>query len=202
MDTVFQFLFQFLGQFFGSIFNGFVTMLGAFNIPEYISIITRYANTLGGLAWVVAIIATLLLVAVFVFIILLIVKSVRKSIKNRQARKDAGSLVKEVQALNREVMRLNLEKDKILSMKVSQIGLNPNEISELTGEEIETLNKGEKQRATRIPAESASSSSHSSTSFGRIISRLSTTTISRCPSSATVSVCLLARVSACIMTSL
>lgn len=143
MDTVFQFLFQFLGQFFGSIFNGFVTMLGAFNIPEYISIITRYANTLGGLAWVVAIIATLLLVAVFVFIILLIVKSVRKSIKNRQARKDAGSLVKEVQALNREVMRLNLEKDKILSMKVSQIGLNPNEISELTGEEIETLNQGE-----------------------------------------------------------
>ena len=63
MDTVFQFLFQFLGQFFGSIFNGIVTMLGAFNIPEYISIITRYANTLGGLAWVVAIIATLLLVA-------------------------------------------------------------------------------------------------------------------------------------------
>ena len=42
-------------------------------------------------------------------------------------------------------MRLNLEKDKILSMKVSQIGLNPNEISELTGEEIESLNNGEEE---------------------------------------------------------
>ena len=65
MDNVFSFLFQFLGQFFGSIWNGFVTMLGAFNIPEYISIISRYTNTLGGLAWVIAIIAmTFICVAV------------------------------------------------------------------------------------------------------------------------------------------
>jgi len=49
-------------------------------------------------------------------------------------------LVKEVNSLNKEVMRLNLEKDKILSMKISQIGLNANEISNLTGEELEALN--------------------------------------------------------------
>ncbi len=143
MDNVFAFLFQFLGQFFGSIWNGFVTMLGAFNIPEYIRIITRYTTVLGGLAWVVAIIAIVLLVAVLGFIVFLIVVSLKKFIRNRRARKDTGSLVQEVRALNREVMRLNLEKDKILSMKVSQIGLNPNEIAELTGEEIEALNKGE-----------------------------------------------------------
>lgn len=47
-------------------------------------------------------------------------------------------------------MRLNLEKDKILSMKVSQIGLNPNEISELTGEEIEALNNGEEETTQRF----------------------------------------------------
>ena len=140
MDTVFQFLFQFLGQFFGSIWNGIVSVLGAFNIPEYVNIISRYTTTLGGLAWVVAIIAILLLVAVLAFLVFLIVVSLKKFFRNKRARKDAGSLVQEVQALNREVMRLNLEKDKILSMKVSQIGLNPNEISELTGEELETLN--------------------------------------------------------------
>ncbi len=47
-------------------------------------------------------------------------------------------------------MRLNLEKDKILSMKVSQIGLNPNEISELTGEEMEALNNGEEETTQRF----------------------------------------------------
>lgn len=69
----------------------------------------------------------------------------KKFIRSHRRRKDTDSLVKEVQALNKEVMRLNLEKDKILSMKVSQIGLNPNEISELTGEEIESLNNGEEE---------------------------------------------------------
>ena len=146
MDTVFMFLFEFLGQFFGSLWFGLVALItgigNAFNIPEYISIITRYTNDLGlgGLGWVVAIIAIILLVAVLGLAVFLIVVSLKKFFKSRRARKDAGSLVDEVQALNREVMRLNLEKDKILSMKVSQIGLNPNVISELTGEELETLN--------------------------------------------------------------
>ena len=75
MENVFKFLFQFLGQFFGSIFNGFVTMLGAFNIPEYIKIISRYTTTLGGLAWVVAIIAIVLLVAVIGFLVFLMATS-------------------------------------------------------------------------------------------------------------------------------
>ncbi len=147
MDTVFDFLFQFLGQFFGSLwsiitglFNG---IAGMFNFPKYVKIINDFTGKLGGLAWVIAIIAIILLAGVMVLAIWLIVVAVKKSIKSRQRRKDTDSLVKEVQSLNKEVMRLNLEKDKILSMKVSQIGLNPNEISELTGEEIEALNKGE-----------------------------------------------------------
>ena len=144
MDTVFKFLFQFLGQFFGSLWDAisgvFIGIGQAFNIPEYINIISHYTTTLGGLAWVVAIIAIVLLIAVLGLAVFLIVVSLKKFFKSRRARKDTNSLVDEVQALNREVMRLNLEKDKILSMKVSQIGLNPNEISELTGEELETLN--------------------------------------------------------------
>ena len=152
MDTVFDFLFQFLGQFFGSfwsiitgIFNG---IAGMFNFPKYVEIINDFTTELGGLAWVIAIIAIILLAGVMALIVWLIVVAVKKFIKGRRRRKDTDSLVKEVQALNKEVMRLNLEKDKILSMKVSQIGLNPNEIAELTGEEIEALNKGEEDGDT------------------------------------------------------
>lgn len=149
MDTVFAFLFSFLGQFFGSLwsiitglFNG---IAGMFNFPKYVNVIKEFTTELGGLAWVIAIIAIIVLAAVFVLIVWLIIVAVKKFIKSRQRRKDTDSLVKEVQALNKEVMRLNLEKDKILSMKVSQIGLNPNEIAELTGEEIETLTGGEEE---------------------------------------------------------
>ena len=152
MDTVFKFLFEFLGQFFGSlwsIISGLFTGIGeAFNFPAYINIINGYTTELGGLAWGIAILAIVLLVAVLGLIVWLIIVAVKKFIRSHRRRKDTDSLVKEVQALNKEVMRLNLEKDKILSMKVSQIGLNPNEIAELTGEEIEALNNGEEEENT------------------------------------------------------
>ena len=149
MDTVFKFLFEFLGQFFGSLWSiiaAFFSGIGqAFNIPAYVNIIYGYTTQLGGLAWAVACLAIVLLVAVLVLVVWLVVVSLRKFIRTHRRRKDTDSLIKEVQALNKEVMRLNLEKDKILSMKVSQIGLNPNELSELTGEEMEMLNKGEEE---------------------------------------------------------
>jgi len=147
VDTVFKFLFEFLGQFFGSLWSiithFFAGIGSAFDFPAYINIINAYTTELGGLAWVVAIIAILLLIAVLALAVWYLIVTIKKFIRSHRRRKDTASLVKEVNALNREVMRLNLEKDKILSMKVSQIGLNPNEISELTGEELETLNNGE-----------------------------------------------------------
>ena len=149
MDTVFKFLFEFLGQFFGSLWSiitGFFAGIGsAFDFPAYINIINAYTTELGGLAWGIAILAIVLLVAVLALAVWIIVVSVKKFIRSHRRRKDTDSLVKEVQALNKEVMRLNLEKDKILSMKVSQIGLNPNEIAELTGEEIESINGSEEE---------------------------------------------------------
>ena len=150
MDTVFKFLFEFLGQFFGSLWSiitGFFGGIGeAFNFPAYVNIINGYTTELGGLAWGIAILAIVLLIAVLALLVWIIVVSLKKFIRGHRRRKDTNSLVKEVQALNKEVMRLNLEKDKILSMKVSQIGLNPNEIAELTGEEIEMLNNGEEEQ--------------------------------------------------------
>ena len=149
MDTIFKFLFDFLGQFFGSIWGAIVGVakgiVGMFNLTEYVKIIEAYTTTLGGLAWVVAIIAIILLAAVLGVIVFFIVMSVKKFVRFKKKVKDTNDLVNEVNALNKEVMRMNLEKDKILSMKVSQIGLNPNEISELTGEEMEALNKGEEE---------------------------------------------------------
>lgn len=142
MDTVFSFLFEFLGQFFGSIWNGLKALVvgigRAFDFTKYIDIIKNSGSA--GLGWGVGIFFFLLILALLVLIIILVVKAIKKGLKNKSKKADQATLVEEVNALNKEVMKLNLEKDKILSMKVSQIGLNPNEISELTGEELETLN--------------------------------------------------------------
>ena len=152
MDTIFKFLFEFLKQFFGSFFKAIVDILQAFNYVTYYEIIQNFTGEgqLGkGVAWAIAIVAMVLLVAVFALIIFFIVKGIMKFTKFKKKAKDTNDLVNEVIALNKECMRLNLEKDKILSMKVSQIGLNPNEISELTGEEMEALvGEEEEEEAT------------------------------------------------------
>ncbi len=141
-----KFLFEFFGQFFEGlwtilkgIFNGIVM---CFNFGDYAAIIREYTGLQkGAVSWVVAILSIIVLIALFAAIVFAIVMGIRKLVKVKRTIDDQADLIGEVQSLNREVMRLNLEKDKILSMKVSQIGLNPNEISELTGEELEQLNK-------------------------------------------------------------
>lgn len=143
MDKIGGFLYEFFGQFFKGVweilkglFNGLVK---CFNFSDYARIVSDH--TKNGVSWFVAILAMLVLIALVAAIVFAIVMAVRKIVKVKRTIDDQADLIGEVQALNREVMRLNLEKDKILSMKVSQIGLNPNEISELTGEELEALNK-------------------------------------------------------------
>lgn len=143
MDTIGGFLYHFFGQFFEGIwdiikgiFNGIVK---CFDFTKYAKTVKEYTGD--GMSWFIAILAMIVLIALVAAIVFAIVMLVRKIVKVKRTIDDQADLIGEVQALNREVMRLNLEKDKILSMKVSQIGLNPNEISELTGEELESLNK-------------------------------------------------------------
>ena len=88
MDTIFKFLFEFLGQFFGSLWSiitGFFGGIGgAFDFPAYINIINAYTTELGGLAWGIAILAIVLLVAVLVLDIWLIVVGLKKFIRSHR----------------------------------------------------------------------------------------------------------------------
>jgi hypothetical protein len=143
MDGMLSFFYEFFGQFLGGIWtaisNIFVGIVEMFNFPKYVSIVNSHTSELGGMAWVYAIIGMLVIIGLLCLIGYVVFVSLKKFIRFRSKVSSTNDLIEEVNALNREVMRLNLEKDKILSMKVSQIGLNPNEISELTGEEMETL---------------------------------------------------------------
>ena len=147
MENVAQFIFAFYKQFFGGIWTMLKGVgLGLFEcvrFPRYIEIIRSFTRSFGG--WVIpaAILASLLLIAALAAAVYGIWLLIRKRIKLKRSLHTQEDLINEVNSLNREVMRLNLEKDKILSMKVSQIGLNPNEISELTGEEMQTLLEAE-----------------------------------------------------------
>ncbi len=129
MDTFIKFVTDFLSEFFGSLWSIFAGIgkgiAGMFNVVRYVDIFKKYCGEFDGLAWTLAILTVVLLVAALVGLGFLIYLLIRKYIRVRTSMVSQEELLNEVGRLNNQVIKLSLEKDRILSMKVSQIGLNP-----------------------------------------------------------------------------
>ena len=131
MDTFLRFLYEFLSQFFNGIiyifdgiFKGFKAM---FNIPEYFNIVNEYKKDFTIPEWLLVSIAILLVAAILGLIIFAIVFLIRKYIRIRKSLVEQEELLEEVSTLNNEVAKLMKEKESILAMKVSKLGLRPDE---------------------------------------------------------------------------
>ena len=133
MDTFVRFLYEFLSQFFSGIieiFKGLINgIIKMFDIPAYISIVQYYKDDFNVSEWVMVFIVVLIMVIVLGLIIALFVYLIRKYIRIRKTLVDQESLLEEIADLNGQVARLVQEKEDILAMKVSQLGLKPGEDS-------------------------------------------------------------------------
>lgn len=131
MNNIGEFLYEFLGQFFsgiGEMFSGIGSGIGKmFNISGYKDIIEVYQNDFSMPEWVVVCIAIGILLLVVGLIVALIVMIVKKYIKFNKKAIDKEELLNEVANLNNEVSKLMKEKEDILAMKVSHLGLKPEE---------------------------------------------------------------------------
>ena len=157
MDTYVRFLFEFMNVFFegvGSIVGGFFKgLVQMFSIPEYLYIIERYRKDFTGGEWVLVVIAIIVMFIVLGLIIMLILFFIRKYLKFRKTLVEQESMLQEIGELNREVANLVQEKEKILAMKVSQLGLKPGEEATITNEETgetETLSDDEEDGDIRF----------------------------------------------------
>ena len=151
METYFRFLFEFMSVFFNGIgtmisgiLNGFIQV---FNIQDYLSIISLYQKEFSGGEWVLAVLAIIVMIIILGLIILSIVFLVRKYIRFRKTVVEQESMLKEIGMLNNKVADLVQEKEKILAMKVSQLGLKPGE--EATIEE-ETISDSEEENSSEV----------------------------------------------------
>ena len=131
MDTFFRFIYEFLGQFFGgflTIIMGFVNAAAQiFDVREYLKIINFYKDDFNGPEWIFVVIAIILLVVIVGGIIFLLMLLVKKYIRFRKTLVEQEDLLEEVATLNDEVSTLVKEKEDILAMKVSHLGLKPAE---------------------------------------------------------------------------
>ena len=131
METLTRFLYEFLAQFFSGIaitltglWNGIKSM---FNVGQYIDIINNYKQDLSVPEWILVALAIICIVVVILAIVVLIVLLVKKYIKITKKAVTQESLLNEISDLNGRVVNLVKEKEEILAMKVSQLGLKPTE---------------------------------------------------------------------------
>jgi len=136
METFTRFLYEFLAQFFSgikTIFSGLVKGIGQLaNIKAYTDVVSNYKGDFTMPEWVMVAIAILVMVLVYGMGIFLIYLLIRKYIRFRKKVVEEDSLLDEIAVLNKKVATLMKEKDQILAMKVSQLGLKPDESSEET----------------------------------------------------------------------
>lgn len=145
MDTYFRFLYEFLTQFFGGFKLIFVALWegikNIFDIPAYVRIISDYKKDFTGIEWIGVAIAILTIIVILVLIGILLFFAIKRIIKFRKKIVDRESVENEIADLNSKVARLIKEKQEILAMKVSQMGLGEGESP--TSDENE-MNNGEK----------------------------------------------------------
>lgn len=131
MDIIIRFLFDFMTQLFNGfksifigLFNGLVSI---FNFKAYYEIVISYAKEFTSGQWVLVAIAVLLVIGLLIGFLYLIFMLFKKYFRLRKSLVEQETLLEEVAGLNREVLKLTSEKEKILAMKVSQLGLKPGE---------------------------------------------------------------------------
>ncbi len=141
MDTYIRFLYEFLTQFFG----GFITFFRGlwegikqiFNFKAYQDIIKNYQRDFKVSEWVLVVIAVGVILIMLAIITLLAFFLIRKKIRARKKGLNQQELLDEIAMLHNKVVDLVREKEDILAMKVSQMGLSPGEsalIDTKTGE--------------------------------------------------------------------
>ena len=160
MDTYVRFLYEFLNEFFSglkTIITGFVEGIKQiFDIPAYVHLIKEYKNDFSLQEWVLVSLAIIAVAAILILTIVLVYLIVRKYIKFRKTIVEQESMLKEVADLNKRVATMTKEREEILAMKVSQLGLNPDESSTIPiedgakGNDAKSIEEDESIRFPRL----------------------------------------------------
>ena len=129
MDNFLRYFYQDIGRVFRSLFE----TIGAFfnflnyllNFPMRMKIIEAYEAEFTTMDWIMLLIVNILLLIISVLFVIGVVKLFRKIFRFRVSAKEFDEMKKQVRNLQRDLLRANYEKDKLLAMKVAELGNNP-----------------------------------------------------------------------------
>ena len=140
MDNFLKYFFQD----FGRVFRAFIDVFSAFfnflnyllNFPMRMEIIQAYEKDFTTMDWILLLIVNLLLLALLIFLVILLVKFIRWLFRFRIPVKEYDDMVKQVRNLQRDLIRANYEKDRLLNMRITELGGNPEDAYKELADEL------------------------------------------------------------------
>ena len=141
MDNFLRYFYQDFGRVFRSFLDVFVALFNflnyLLNFPMRMEIIQSYESEFGTKDWIMLLAANLALVLIIVFLVIGLLKLFRRIFRFRVSVKDYDNMAKQVRNLQRDLMRANYEKDKLLAMKVAELGGDGISMGDLAEEDEE-----------------------------------------------------------------
>lgn len=131
MNAYFYYFYNFMRSIFDNIYNLAIAfkdcILGILDIQFYQKLSSSYYKELSPLGWVAYIITHILIYILIALVLYLIFKGLKVLFRFKVPVVKYEQMKDEVVTLKREIMKANYEKDKILAMKISEMGLKVNE---------------------------------------------------------------------------
>lgn len=156
MGAFFYYFYNFMRSIFNHIWNVLVAIkdaiIGIFDIRYYMELFNTYRDDLSPFGWVAAIIVHILLLMLLALFVFLVYKGLKVIFRFKVPVVEYEKMKDEVVTLKREIMKANYEKDKILAMKISELGMEVN--PDLLDTPNELMEKGMAEEDTaHVPEE-------------------------------------------------
>ena len=149
MDHFLEYFFQDIGRVFRAfvdIFSSFFNFLNyLLNFPMRLNIIREYSPEFSTGEKIMLVVTEIVLIAVVVLLVLLLIRLFRKIFRFRVPAKKYDEMTKQVRQLQRDLLRANYEKDKLLAMKVAELGGDASAPEEDAAEEEEEAEEKEEK---------------------------------------------------------
>lgn len=156
MDNFLRYFYQDIGRVFRALIDMFVA-IGNFlnyllNFPMRMQIISEYDEQFSTTEWILLLVVNLILLALIVLLLVGLVKLCKKIFRFRISPKKYDELVKQVRSLQRDLIRANYEKDKLLAMRVAQLSGDSSTLEELGVPEDEAASEEDSEAKDDAPA--------------------------------------------------
>ena len=99
-----------------------------FNFPMRMEIIKQYDDTFSTTEWILMLVVNIILVVLMVVLIIFALKLLRKIFRVKISPKKYDAALAQIKQLQRDLLRANYEKDRLLSMRLAQVtgeGIDP-----------------------------------------------------------------------------